>query len=108
MDTFTTSICSTAPSEAFRRSGIPLDDRDDAARLVDARESSITPGRRAILHGCIAVSVAFLIEGLFEHNLGDSEVLSMFWIVTTPGATGHGRDEHDSRSGGRFRRARVG
>ena len=33
----------------------------------------------------IAVLIAFLIEGLFEHNLGDSEVLSMFWIVTAWG-----------------------
>ena len=47
--------------------------------------SSISPDRRAILHGSIAVLIAFLIEGLFEHNLGDSEVLSMFWIVTAWG-----------------------
>lgn len=40
---------------------------------------------RAILHGCIAVVVAFLIEGLFEYNLGDSEVLSTFWIVVAYG-----------------------
>ena len=40
---------------------------------------------RAILHGCIAVLIAFLIEGLFENNLGDSEVLSMFWVITAWG-----------------------
>jgi putative inorganic carbon (hco3(-)) transporter len=37
--------------------------------------------QRAILHGCIAALLALLIEGFFEHNLGDSEILSMFWIV---------------------------
>ncbi|MEJ7609099.1 MAG: O-antigen ligase family protein [Bryobacteraceae bacterium] len=35
------------------------------------------PGK-AILHGSIAVIFAVLIEGIFEVNLGDSEVLSMF------------------------------
>jgi putative inorganic carbon (hco3(-)) transporter len=47
--------------------------------------SQVTNERRAILHGAMAVLIAFLIEGLFEHNLGDSEVLSMFWIVTAWG-----------------------
>jgi putative inorganic carbon (hco3(-)) transporter len=36
---------------------------------------------KAVLHGCIAVVLAFLIEGFFEYNLGDSEVLTMFWAV---------------------------
>lgn len=36
---------------------------------------------RAILHGSIAALLALLVEGFFEHNLGDSEVLSMFWVV---------------------------
>jgi O-antigen ligase len=43
--------------------------------------SNISIESKAILHGCIAVIFALLIEALFEHNLGDSEVLSMFWIV---------------------------
>jgi hypothetical protein len=47
--------------------------------------SSITTQNRAILHGCIAALVAILIEALFEHNLGDSEVLSMFWVVVAWG-----------------------
>jgi O-antigen ligase len=34
-----------------------------------------------ILHGALAVIVAVLVEGLFEHNLGDSEILTMFLIV---------------------------
>jgi O-antigen ligase len=39
-------------------------------------------GNRAwILHGALAVIIAVLVEGLFEHNLGDSEILTMFLIV---------------------------
>jgi O-antigen ligase len=41
--------------------------------------------RRAILHGALAALLALLIEGFFEHNLGDSEVLSMFWVVVAWG-----------------------
>jgi putative inorganic carbon (hco3(-)) transporter len=37
--------------------------------------------RRAWLHGAVAVILAILIEGFFELNLGDSEVLAMFLIV---------------------------
>jgi O-antigen ligase len=36
---------------------------------------------RAVLHGAIAVLIAIVIEGLFEVNLGDSEVLAMFLSV---------------------------
>ncbi|HYI95308.1 MAG TPA: O-antigen ligase family protein [Bryobacteraceae bacterium] len=49
--------------------------------------STTDPQRRAILHGCLAVLLAVLIEGFFEHNLGDSEILSMFWIVVAWGYT---------------------
>ena len=41
--------------------------------------------RRAILHGAIAAVLAILVEGLGEHNLGDSEVLSMFLTVVAWG-----------------------
>ena len=37
--------------------------------------------RRFILHGAIAVVIAIMIAGCFEHNLGDSEVLTMFLVV---------------------------
>ena len=47
--------------------------------------TSITAENRAILHGCIAAVIAILVEALFEHNLGDSEVLSMFWVVVAWG-----------------------
>jgi putative inorganic carbon (HCO3(-)) transporter len=36
---------------------------------------------RFILHGAIAFIIALLVEGLFEFNLGDSEVLMMFVTV---------------------------
>jgi putative inorganic carbon (HCO3(-)) transporter len=47
--------------------------------------SSVFPDQRAVLHGCVAVILAILIEGFFEHNLGDSEVLSIFWVVVAWG-----------------------
>jgi O-antigen ligase len=31
-----------------------------------------------ILHGMLAVTIGILVEGMFEYNLGDSEVLMMF------------------------------
>jgi putative inorganic carbon (hco3(-)) transporter len=37
--------------------------------------------RRFVLHGAIAVIVATMAAGMFEHNLGDSEVLTMFLVV---------------------------
>jgi len=37
-----------------------------------------TPYRRAILHGAIAAIIAVLVGGIFEFNLGDSEVLMLF------------------------------
>ena len=36
---------------------------------------------RFILHGCIAALLATMVSGFFEHNLGDSEVLTMFLVV---------------------------
>jgi putative inorganic carbon (hco3(-)) transporter len=47
--------------------------------------STVDVHRRAILHGSIAAVLAVLVEGFFEHNLGDSEVLSMFWVVVAWG-----------------------
>lgn len=44
----------------------------------------LAPGRsqqRCILHGTVAFTIAILAEGLFEFNLGDSEVLMMFVTV---------------------------
>lgn len=36
---------------------------------------------RFVLHAVIAITIAILVEGLFEFNLGDSEVLMMFVSV---------------------------
>ncbi len=44
----------------------------------------LLPGRsdaRFVLQGAVAVVLAILIEGFFELNLGDSEVLTMFLVV---------------------------
>ncbi len=44
----------------------------------------LAPGRsdaRFVLQGAVAVVIAILIEGFFELNLGDSEVLTMFLVV---------------------------
>jgi O-antigen ligase len=51
---------------------------------------ALPPGpsdERFLLHGGIAILIATMIEGLFEHNLGDSEVLTMFLIVITTAYT---------------------
>jgi len=42
--------------------------------------------RAWILHGTVAVILSVLAEGLFEHNLGDSEVLTMFLTVIACGS----------------------
>jgi O-antigen ligase len=46
----------------------------------------LAPGpsnRRFLLHGGIAAILATLAEGIFEYNLGDSEVLTMFLVVVS-------------------------
>ncbi len=48
----------------------------------------LPPGRgsrRFLLHAGIAVVLAILVEGVFEYNLGDSEVLTMFLVVVACG-----------------------
>ena len=52
-----------------------------AARRLGAEDSL----RRGVLHGCIAGIIAILAEGVFETNLGDSEVLTMFLAVIAAG-----------------------
>ena len=44
----------------------------------------LPPGRsdlKFVLHGAVAVVIATMIAGVFEYNLGDSEVLTMFLVV---------------------------
>jgi putative inorganic carbon (HCO3(-)) transporter len=44
------------------------------------------PGEaKFLLHGAIAVVLAIMIAGIFELNLGDSEVLTMFLVVVAAG-----------------------
>jgi putative inorganic carbon (HCO3(-)) transporter len=40
---------------------------------------------RFVLHGAVAVILAILIAGIFELNLGDSEVLTLFLTVVAFG-----------------------
>jgi O-antigen ligase len=40
---------------------------------------------RAFLHGAAAATLAVALSGLFEHNLGDSEVLQLFLAVVATG-----------------------
>ncbi|MBC7928692.1 MAG: O-antigen ligase family protein [Bryobacteraceae bacterium] len=41
--------------------------------------------RRAALHGSVAAIIGLLVEGLFEHNLGDSEILTLFLVIVASG-----------------------
>lgn len=43
------------------------------------------PETRFLLHGAVAVVVAILVEGLFELNLGDTEVLTLFLTIVAAG-----------------------
>ncbi len=52
-----------------------------SALRIPRRES----GDAFALHGAIAVTLAVLAEGFFEHNLGDSEVLTLFLTVVACG-----------------------
>lgn len=54
-----------------------------ALTLRDCGRGLLTLGRhncdqRFLLHGAVAVTIGILVGGLFEYNLGDSEVLMMF------------------------------
>lgn len=49
------------------------------------RRQLASGGNRFLLHGAIAVIIAVLAEGFFEHNLGDSEVLTLLLTVIACG-----------------------
>lgn len=49
------------------------------------RRQSASSEHNFFLHGAIAVIIAVLAEGIFEHNLGDSEVLTLFLNVIACG-----------------------
>jgi putative inorganic carbon (hco3(-)) transporter len=50
-----------------------------------ARRFPSDPNVRFVLHGSIATIIAILLEGLFEYNLGDSEILTLFLTVVACG-----------------------
>jgi len=43
--------------------------------------------RRMLLHGAVAGILAILVGGMLERNLGDSEVLTLFWTMLACGYT---------------------
>lgn len=65
--------------------------RSQLPQAVESRHGFhlVEPSRRnlerCILHGAVAVTLGIMAEGLFEHNLGDSEVLTMFLAVISCG-----------------------
>ena len=56
----------------------------DCARAI-LRAGPARSQQRFLLHGTIAVTIGILVGGLFEYNLGDSEVLMMFVSVVALG-----------------------
>jgi len=66
---------------------IVVDFRRGLRRLPPGRDD-----RRFLLHGGVAVVLAVLAEGFVEYNLGDSEVLTMFLVVTACGYLALERD----------------
>jgi len=46
---------------------------------------SATGDNKALLHGAVAVTIAIMVAGIFEHNLGDSEVLAMYLTIAAAG-----------------------
>lgn len=68
----------------------------DFTRAV-RRSASQSALARAVLHGSIAALIGILVEALFELNLGDTEVLTMFLAVLAFGyvaAQGAGEQGH--------------
>jgi len=53
--------------------------------LQSLRSGVLTSGAYYCLYGAVAVILALLAEGLFEYNLGDTEVLTMFLTVVSCG-----------------------
>jgi putative inorganic carbon (hco3(-)) transporter len=60
----------------------------DLAHAVKGAATKSDPAfrdRRALLHGAIAAILAILVGALFEHNLGDSEILMLFLVTVCLG-----------------------
>jgi putative inorganic carbon (hco3(-)) transporter len=49
------------------------------------RSETLAREARYFLHGAVATILALLVEGFFEYNFGDSEVLTMFLVVVSCG-----------------------
>ncbi len=59
----------------------------------------LAPGastQRMLLHASVAGILAILVGGLLERNIGDSEVLTLFWALLACGYTAiRGETERD-------------
>jgi putative inorganic carbon (HCO3(-)) transporter len=55
----------------------------DFARAL--RRKDVSPESRFLLHGAIAATIGILFTGLYEVNLGDAEVLSLFLVTMACG-----------------------
>jgi O-antigen ligase len=73
----------------------------DFARALYYRSPTQRSERLFVLHAAVAVILAILVEGAFEYNLGDSEVLMMFVTILALGyavVAANVRDDHQQRS----------
>ncbi len=73
-------------------------------RRAAARAEPGRGNRKAVIQGCLAALIAVAVGGLFEHNLGDSEVLQLFLAVIALGygaiQAGSGEDRLDAPAAG--------
>jgi putative inorganic carbon (hco3(-)) transporter len=75
----------------------------DFRRTLRLRPAGLDAAK-AVLHGCTAAMVGCLVAGMFEHNLGDSEMLQLFLTIVAAGyavkntAGGYAAPEADSGS----------
>ncbi len=70
--------------------GMTLRDCRRGLLLLGGRNSE----GRFLLHGTVAVTIGILVGGLFEYNLGDSEVLMMFVATISLGHAAIANIEH--------------
>lgn len=64
-----------------------------------ALRKGLTEDNRFIIQAAVAVTIAVVVEGFFELNLGDTEVLTVFLTVVSLGYTAIEREETSCRIG---------
>ena len=58
---------------------------EGAVRLFGERQAFPLHLLALLLHGAVATTIAIMVAGVFEHNLGDSEVLAMYLTIAAAG-----------------------